>query len=329
MPTVASMASADFHPMHHLDSPFVDITLNNCDDMSLYQHNKATSQQQMNKNACENQYSPLSHLQHLKPQQQQQQQQQACASSSASASSSYSFQNPAYLNSSMLSSSTSSSSNNSQHSAASSSSSSNSSSNSCPYTYQQSMLVNSSSNTNLNNLYQYPNQYAHQNTLAQQQKQFALSQDQNHIYPQQQQQLQQQDAYEVCFKKDEQLAEQMYRMQQLQEQMSSLAFSHRPQSGEIYSNTNTSSSSSSNSNQNVNNLLVATSNAISSLSNQIEDRKSYLMASYHQAPNQQMAKQGAPQQQNALMTPAQAISSSLSSQKIGNLLLKSSTVTAC
>lgn len=82
MPTIASMASADFHPIN-LDSPFVDITLNNCDDMSIYQPKEANSHvntsNQMKFNSSsgnsnnnhENsiqQYSPLGHVanQHLK-----------------------------------------------------------------------------------------------------------------------------------------------------------------------------------------------------------------------------------------------------------------------
>jgi hypothetical protein len=85
MPTIASMASADFHPIN-LDSPFVDITLNNCDDMSLYQPNNvnnfinSNTSNQMKSNSSSNaksisrennymqQHSPLGHIanQHLK-----------------------------------------------------------------------------------------------------------------------------------------------------------------------------------------------------------------------------------------------------------------------
>ena len=64
MPTIASMVSDNFHPLS-LDSPFVDITLNNCEDMSLYQSKSVinTSNQTKN-NANPNEtnvleYSPL------------------------------------------------------------------------------------------------------------------------------------------------------------------------------------------------------------------------------------------------------------------------------
>jgi hypothetical protein len=43
-PTAASIGAANFHPAN-LDSPFVDITLNNCEDLSLYQAPVAPPQQ--------------------------------------------------------------------------------------------------------------------------------------------------------------------------------------------------------------------------------------------------------------------------------------------
>jgi hypothetical protein len=167
----------------------------------------------------------------------------------------------------MLSSSTSSSSNNSHHS------SSSSSTNSCPYTYQQPIIIpqsgNSLSNTNLNNIYQNNHQINVNSTNQQQHstKQF-MANHQDTILQQQQQQCL--DQYELYLKRDEQLTEKVFRIQQLQEQMNSLNLVNAQSQFQNQHQLNLNA-----------NVIATTSNAISLLSSQIEDRKNYLKQNYN------------------------------------------------
>ena len=135
-----------------------------------------------------------------------------------------------------------------------------------------SQSANSLSNTNLNNIYQNNHQINVNSTNQQQHstKQFMVN-HQDTIFQQQQQQQQQcLDQYELYLKRDEQLTEQVFRMQQLQEQMNSLNLVNAQSQYQNQHHLNLNA-----------NVITATSNAISLLSSQIEDRKNYLKQNYN------------------------------------------------
>jgi hypothetical protein len=132
-----------------------------------------------------------------------------------------------------------------------------------------SQSANSSSNTNLNNVYQFNlNSNNHVPNQQQSSKQFmAVNSDQNNMYQYCQ------DPFEIYLKKDEQYAEQAFHMQQLHEKMNSLNLINAQQQQQSQHNSNS-------------NILAATSNAISLLSNQMEDRKNYLKQNFINNSNQ-------------------------------------------
>ena len=280
MPTAAPAINSDFHPMS-LDSPFVDVTLNNCDDLSLYQPKsnfKASPQQYSSHLATMQQQQQLKPL----PNQQAQLKQHGCASNhlaSSTSSSSHSFQAQPYLNSSLSSgSSGSSSSNNSHHSAASSG----------HYTCSYQSMPHSyhAVSPNIHNFHQH--QYDNANLQPAYLSQFIN--DNTSLHPD--------DMSGLYLSKDEQLSDQMFRMQQLQERMDSLHLASKQQQigSDVYNQSKYE--------------MSMTSNAISSLSGQIEERRHVLKSSLSHAYYQQRQQQQQQQQQQQSQQMKPALSSS-------------------